>query len=432
MKVKTKMIAAAIAALLVSNPATAASEAEKRAAIDAGLAYLATTQNADGSFAGGGLDYQLAQSGSALLAFLEEKPNWGANTASYQAVVDKGLDYLMSNAAIAPISNQPAGNPDGDGNGVGVEFYLSGQQSRDTYVTGLVVPAIASSGTPDKLVTVGPLAGRSDGTGSGGAWTYKDVVQNAVDYFAYGQNESGTARGGWRYYSNYGSSDQSTTQWPVITALFASKMGVTMPDFVKDELAIWTEYIQNPATGAAGYDGPTSPYGEMNETGALLLMQDYIGLPVSDSRVQNALAYIDTHWKDGPSGFDGNIGNPYAMWALYKGLEVTVGLDADTSLIDNLLDPTCGGNVDNPDHGCNWYEDYSEWLVNDQNADGSWTGYSHWGTGLATPWYINILAATEIPDDDDDPGIPVPGTLVLLAVGLLGVRRQLHRKPVAI
>jgi hypothetical protein len=427
MKLKITILAAAVASLALSGPVLSASEAEKRAAIDAGLAYLATTQNANGSFDGGGLDYQISQTGSALLAFLEEKPNWGSNAAAYQTVVDRGLDYLMNNAAIAPISNQPAGNPDGDGNGVGVEFYTSGLDSRDTYVTGIVVPAIASSGTPDKVVTIGPLAGRVDGTGPGGAWTYRDVVQNAVDYFAYGQNESGTARGGWRYYANYGSSDQSTTQWPVITALFASKMGVEMPDFVTDELAIWTDYIQNPSTGAAGYDSPYSPAGEMNETGALLLMQDYVGLPTSDPSVQAALEYIDTHWQQPAFGtWDGNFGHPYAMWAIYKGLEVTVGLDADTSLIGNLRDATCGGNVDNPDHGCNWYEDYAEWLVNDQNANGSWSGYSAWGTGLATPWYINILAATEIPDDDDDEPIPLPSTLALLAVGLLGVRRRLR------
>ena len=61
--------------LAVVGTVNAATEAEKRAAIDAGLAYLATTQNANGSFDGGGIDYQQAQTGSAVLAFLEEKPN---------------------------------------------------------------------------------------------------------------------------------------------------------------------------------------------------------------------------------------------------------------------------------------------------------------------------------------------------------------------
>jgi len=178
----TTAISLACATLSVTT-AFAATEAEKRAAIDAGLAYLATQQNASGSFNGSNgseIDYLIAQTGSALTAFLEEKPNWGANAAAYQAVVDKGLNYLFSQASVVNITPQTWGNPDGDGNNVGVKFYPGGTSSRDTYVTGLVLPAIASSGTPDKVVTVGPLAG----------WTYKKVVQNTIDYFAFGQSDA--------------------------------------------------------------------------------------------------------------------------------------------------------------------------------------------------------------------------------------------------
>jgi len=59
------------------------------AAIDLGLAWLATQQLGDGSWpeANG---YPAAATGSALLAFLEEKANWGVNTALYQAKVNAG------------------------------------------------------------------------------------------------------------------------------------------------------------------------------------------------------------------------------------------------------------------------------------------------------------------------------------------------------
>ncbi len=429
MKQVTRLAAAVTAACLslAASSAFAATEAEKRAAIDAGLAYLATTQNASGYFGGGGTDYLIANTGSALLAFLEEKPNWGANAAAYQTVVDNGLNYLMSQVSVVNISAQPEGNPDGDGNGVGIKFYPGGTNSRDTYVTGIVLPAIASSGTPDALITAGPLASRTDGSGAGGAWTYKDVVQNTIDYFAYGQNPDG----GWRYYANYGGSDQSTAQWPVISALYAGKMGVSMPSFVKTELAEWTDFIQNDTTGAAGYNSPTSAYGEMNETGALLIMQDYLGWPSSDDRVEAALAYVNTHWQEtANSTWDGNFGHPYAMWALYKGLELRLGTDADTSILSNLRPGNCGGDVDNPDHGCNWFEDYAEYLVSTQAANGSWGGYSNWGASLATPWYINILAATQIPDGDEEE-VPEPATLSLLAAGLLGALRIRRRRQIA-
>lgn len=279
----------------------AATEQEKRDAIDAGLAYLATQQSANGAIGGGyspGTDYLLAQTGASLLAFMEERDNWGANAAQYQAVVDNGLNYIFSNASVVNISPQVAGNPDSDGNGVGVKFYPGGTSARDTYVTGIVLPAIASSEMADQVVTVGALAGRTDGSGAGGAWTYRDAVQNTIDYFAYGQNDApGYDQGGWRYFANYGNSDQSTTQWPVIAGLFAQNMGVSYPDFVNTELAVWTNYIQNPATGAAGYTSPTGPLGEMNETGALLLMQDYLGWGTDDPRVQSALGYVNSQWQ---------------------------------------------------------------------------------------------------------------------------------------
>ena len=308
------------------------------------------------------------------------------------------------------------------------KLYPGGINNRDTYVTGIALPAIASSGTPNKPVTVGPLAGRTDGTGPGGAWTHRDVVQNVVDYYAYGQSDpaTGNNRGGWRYYANYGNSDQSTTQWPVISSLYATKMGVSTPGFVKSELSNWVNYIQNPTTGAAGYQSPFSPLGELNETGALLIMQDYLNLPAGNPRVQAALAYINANWTQfANSTWDGNFGHPYAMWAIYKGLELGVG-KGDTTAITNLL-TDCGASRGATDVGdvCNWWEDYNEHLVTTQNGDGSWTGYSSWPTALATPWYINILAGTVIPGNGGT--VPAPATIALLAAGLLGLRSAQRR-----
>jgi hypothetical protein len=415
--------------------AMAATEAEKRTAIDDGLAWLASQQQANGSWRYSGGVEDAASTGAALLAFLEEKDNWGSNTAAYQTAVDNGVNYLLSRATPYNISVEPTGNPDTDGNGIGVKFVPGGNNSRDTYVTGLAMPAIAkvAAATPGTLVTTGPLAGRTDGTGAGGAWTYKDVVQNTVDYFAYGQADPGnTARGGWRYYADYGESDNSTAQWPPIAMLYAQAVdGVTVPAFVKSEHNYWIDYIQNAGSGGSGYDNPNSLVNQ-SKTGGLLAEMAFTGYNGSggptdtggNSTLTGALDYLNVagNWQAGPSGtWDGNFGHPYAMWSIYKGLELTVGLD-DTTAITNLL-TDCGaarGAVD-PGDTCNWWEDYSEWLVNNQRTDGAWTGYSNWGPILATPWNINILAATEIPGPDPDP-MPAPGTLMLMAGGLLGAK----------
>jgi hypothetical protein len=415
---KTIAAAIAIAATAWAGLASAATEAEKRAAIDGGLAWLATQQQADGRWNYGGVPESTAATGAALLAFLEEKPNWGANAVAYQAVVNKGLNFLFSQATAYAIGPQLKGNPDANGNGIGIKFVSGGDNSRDTYVTGLVVPAIVASGTPDAVIATGSQAGR----------TYAAVVQDVVDYFAYGQNEAGTARGAWHYWANSGSADNSTAQWPPLAMLYAQSFGATVPAFVKDELKVWIDYIQN-ANGGSGYSSPNDLVNE-SKTGGLLLQMAFAGYPgtapggADQSNLAGALAYLNANWQNTPSGgWFGNFGHPYAMWSIYKGLELTVGLD-DTAAITNLH-PQGAAEID-PGDTWNWFEDYAEYLVGAQNADGSWTGYDTWNNILATPWFINILAATEIPQPPH--GTPEPGSLALAGLALAGLALTRRRR----
>lgn len=391
--------------------ATAATGTEKQAAIDAALAWLATQQQGNGSwlYSGGGPAEHTAATAAALLAFIEEKGKPAGWAADYTANVENGIAFLLAQAQIVGIGPQPAGNPDSDNNQVGVKFVLGGLDSRDTYVTGLVIPAIAKYivvfSKANDLVPSGPLAVRTDGSGAGGAWTYRDIVVNTLDYFAFGQNDSGSARGGWRYYANYGSSDNSTAQWPVIAMLFASEPGVNAPAFVKNELAYWVEYIQN-ANGGSGYDSPTYLVNEAKTGGLLVEMiyaeDDTVGTPynLTNTDLLAALTYLNNNWLKLPASWDGNIGHPYAMWSIYKGLEVSVGKE-DTTYLTNLRDQTTarsGGPAPlDPGVDWTWWEDYCEYLFSNQNPSGYWPGYSSWTGPLATAWYINILQGVRIP-----------------------------------
>jgi hypothetical protein len=73
------------------------------------------------------------------------------------------------------------------------------------------------------------------------------------------------------------------------------------------------------------------------------------------------------------------------MFSVFKGLEL-MGV---TTIPNALPSPeTPAGD---------WYGDYAEFLVNSQNANGSWNGFDTWNSWLATGWYIVILQATVFP-----------------------------------
>lgn len=401
-----------VACAALSAPAFAATETEKQAAIEKGLAWIASNQQADGSWYYDGSYGNIAATGAALLALQEQKAKTGGwFGADYSAVVAKGYQYLMNNAQSVGIGAQPAGNPDTNGNGIGVKFVPGGANGRDTYVTGLVLPALSKYGNLNDTITVGSQAGR----------TYAAVIQDTVDYFAWGQNDGGYGRGAWRYYANSGDSDNSTAQWPVVGMLYAQAAGASVPGFVKSEMKTWIDYIQNP-NGGSGYDSPGYLVNE-SKTGGLLVemvFAGYDGYKAGDALgKQQALDFLNANWKNIANGWDGNFGQPYAMWGVYKGLQLTIGL-GDTTQITNLHAP---GNLD-PGDVWNWWEDYADYLVDSQDAGGSWPGYSYWPAVLATPWFINILNATQIDDGGD---APEPGTLMLLGAGLLGslaIRRR--------
>jgi hypothetical protein len=353
------MIASVLAVIPAVNAAT---EAEINQAIADGLSCLAAKQNSDGSFGSGyDTDYTIAQTAEAVLAFENEGHFPGGGTA-YSENVSKGLDYIFGyahNMTTVGVSGQP--DVDANGNGIGV--YFCSYNTRSIYNTGIVMTAIVGSNTKDRVVTTGSQAGR----------TYEEVMIDTVDYVAFGQNNVGTATGGWRYYANYGNSDNSVSQWPVLGLIAAEQWGIIAPAFVKDDLNIWIDYIQNDASGGSGYDRPTN-WVNVAKTGALLIEQYYVGDTKATPRVIAAANYINTSW-----AVD-NKGNYYAMYGVFKGLE----------LLEIGTIPLPAGTFD-------WYDDYTTYLVDEQEDGGCWPPGGYGTVELNTDWAILILQGTVFP-----------------------------------
>jgi hypothetical protein len=301
--------------------------------------------------------------------------------------VVKGLNYIFEYAHIMDITDpQPHGDPDTDGDGLGVYFETIGVIWHRSYSTGISLMAIGAAdacadklGNPSPVVAMGPLAGE----------TYEDVIQDTVDYLAFGQNDDGWERGGWGYYDNYvGWSDNSNSGWVTLGLGYALSSGATIPEFVYDELEVWTNYIQNtvdgdPLDGGSGYSAP-SQWVNMLKTGNLLYQMALMGFPIVDARVVAAIDYQERTWNDvsWDPGWKG--GDPWPDWAHHQATFcIMKGFEAyGIELID--LD-----DDDIPEF--DWFDDISTRIVQTQNPDGSWY-YDDWGNDiLSTTWALLTL-----------------------------------------
>jgi hypothetical protein len=395
---------------------TAASQTDINNAIELGYVYLNRTQAPDGHWGGGWSP--VACTAMAVLSF-ENAPNnhfsWNLSDP-YHTTVQKGLDWLFSHAAVQAIGAQPAGDPDTNGNGIGIYF----SDGSPIYETPMALMAIVASQGKANVTTTGPanVVGR----------TYYDIVVDIVDYLAWAQNEGGAGRGGWRYYPNYGSSDNSVSQWPVLGLMTAEMWGITAPGWVKSELLnYWATYSQNLDGnydtnyfyGSFGYDGRYT-FNSIAETAAGILELTYCNVSKTDPRIIAAQGYIVRDWYS-TSGWRVNLGNFYAMYAVMKACREAL----PPPQIDFIANYTGYPTIE-------WYNgtgQYADLLIGNQALDGHW---DQWvapegvHTDLSTAWAILILIPRVVPSIkytltvhvvDDNTNMPIPGANVTV-VGL--------------
>ncbi len=391
----------------------AATEQQIEDAIEAGLVWLVAQQNTIagdpnyGSWDGyGSLE---AGTGLALYKLCDRAYELGYDSPfdsdyEYHENVSAGFNWTFAHLVVVDISPQDhttgatgtMDDPDFNVNGVGV--CAQHGTIRETYATGILLAAISASGTPTRVVNVlgSPVNG----------WTYGQVAQDMVDFLAFSQVEHPVPNivkeGGWDYNAvdngTGGTSwkgDQSNSGYAVLGLGEAQDFGCTVLGWVKTELSVWIDYVQDDVDGDTnGWGGSSNDGGSwysfpgdgikvnILKTGNLIFEMKLVGDTPTTQRVTNATNYLVAHWND-PSGIDqppGWNGTPaaqyQAMFCAMKGLEY-MGIDTFD--------------------GIDWFEDFSDVIVAQQNkvpgpTNGSWQSSSGRGDPvIITEWALLTL-----------------------------------------
>ncbi len=194
--------------------------------------------------------------------------------------------------------------------------------------------------------------------GLGGGGIYNLVCEN--DWYdpapCPGEEVEDCQFSGWRYGRNDSSIDNSFSQWPTM-ALEEGKLlwDINVNPKAYGLLDAWLRYSKC-TDGSWGYSS-ANDWCNPAKAGAGLAMLKWLGIPITDPDAQSALGLLVTKWPTTCS--DGNFGGFYAMYAIYKGLRF-MGV--------NSLN---GGAII-------WQDEYNTYLVNNQQASGSWAECGFW------------------------------------------------------
>jgi len=254
-RLREKMTATLLIAIFMIStcailPTFAVTEEEIEDAIELGIDWLASQQNIDGSW--GWNSEAIGTTGLVLIKLqdlayeLDFDSPFDPDYPYSDNVID-GWEYLFSvdgdgnplKATSVTLSTQTAGDPDTNNNGIGIRFGTV--DYRMTYSTGICLMAIESSGTPGRSCGI-------DFDGDTNIDSFFEVAQDAADWLAYGQVDSGMFRGGWYYDAvdnGAGQSDNSNGGYAVLGLAAAEGMGCIVPDWVKTELEVYIDFIQN-------------------------------------------------------------------------------------------------------------------------------------------------------------------------------------------
>ncbi|GAM10017.1 amylopullulanase [Geobacter sp. OR-1] len=300
----------------------------------------------------------------------------------YTETVKRGMNTLFTYLSTEGTPLQALGNPDSNGNGFGIRV----NQGNQYYQGGGMMDAIIASGTPDKLATTGPanVAGRK----------YKDIVQDMVDYYAYGQYDN-ASYGGWRYSTNEWP-DNSACQWAAIGMIPAERnWGLTVPAWVKNANKNWLAYSQHP-NGYFGYTDYNYIWlGPFATTASGMVQLVWNGIGRGTTAWDKAETFMRNNF-DNTGGYGTYGMKPYNYYAMFS---FTKSLLLHQPPI-TILHSTTGGVPD-----IDWYaaetakgdptNGIARTLVDAQASNGSWWSHSPIGQdAFETAWAIMMLKQT--------------------------------------
>lgn len=399
-------------------------DAKINVAIDNGLWYLYKSGSNSSSYyhtldgspfmVWGYSSYYASPTASAIHAFQinGHKETGDFDEDPYAEYVQLGFNWLFngyyyntSYPMLRPLDIAPVhgDDPDSRPNGKGIEVRDYGY--RPIYQGGMIMDAIIASGTPDAD------CGR-DFDGDGTNETYREVVQDMIDQYAWGQYDSTTGAygiiGGWRYNWNDWP-DNSACQWAAIGMIPAQEApwNCSVPAWVKtynDNWLNYSHYVWN--SGLWGGFGYTSPSWGDALTPSGMVQLAFVGSTTADERWVRCERWFADNWKDtGRDWLDRN--NVYAYYAFAKAMRL-----AKPNPVVNFSAGTFAG--------LDWYRGDSstmglaEKIANQLVSSSNWNYY---GTNLGTAWSVIILkpvlfAEAPVACFDADPNPSYPGATI--------------------
>jgi hypothetical protein len=295
----------------------------------------------------------------------------------YVEDVRQGINQLLLDMQAEAIEQQSAGDPDVNGNGIGISCHHEQSRKHVFSSQGLAMMALVMSRDPQRVAAVGGdnVLGRA----------FLDIVQDMVDYIAYGQTDDNpediVARGGWRYDgANSGEADMVCSEWAVSGLMIAEDnwgpFGISVPSWLKSELRDnFLDAAYDEETGGWLYIASPTSHVNVGITAIGIMCSAWTGKPPESPQVQSGLAYIAAGWDD--IGQFGHLSSMFNMFAVTKAMRAYPGEAVG-------------------DH--EWYREYVEYLLANQHPDGSWSseGYEQ-SWPLTTAWATLILLEPQIP-----------------------------------